>query len=150
MPPTDGEVAHETLDGVNIDGLIELAPIASAFTRMIADPAHDRWQRVVRHHGFPRLAVIARRRRCQPAPDVMARRALGIAERLETEIVRLQTAGAAGKRTLGLQFGVGTVGGAHDEVPQLKHCRAGMRIFYCVDCRERAGPQCTMRRRPAL
>jgi hypothetical protein len=40
-------VAEEALDRIDADRLVELRAIARVFARVVADPAHDRRQRVV-------------------------------------------------------------------------------------------------------
>ena len=41
-------VAEEPLDRVDADGTVELRAVAGCLTGVVADPAHDRGQRVVR------------------------------------------------------------------------------------------------------
>src|SRR4029450_10282368 len=77
----DRLVAEEALHRVDGDGLVELAAVARALARVVADAAHDRGQRVVDDQRFPRAAVVARFRVIEPALDVFARRSTVIAPR---------------------------------------------------------------------
>ena len=92
----DGEVAEEALDGIDADGGVELAAVAGAFAGVIADAAHDGGQRVVDGQRPPGRLVVAALGVEQPALDVFARRAGGIAGRQAVDIDRAHGAPRAG------------------------------------------------------
>ena len=71
----DRLVAEEALDRVDADRRIDLAAVADAFAGVIADPAHDRGERVVARQVAPGGFVVAALGVEQPALDVFAGRA---------------------------------------------------------------------------
>jgi hypothetical protein len=89
-------VAEEALDRVDADRLVDLRPIADAFAGMIADPAHDRRERVVPRQMPPGGLVVAAFSMVEPALDVLAGGALGVAGRQPVDIDRPLGAPGAG------------------------------------------------------
>ena len=71
----DRLVAEEALDGVDPDGLVELAAVARRLARVVADAAHDRRQRVGLHDLAPATLVAALLGVVQPGLDVLPGRA---------------------------------------------------------------------------
>jgi hypothetical protein len=88
-------VAEEALDRVDADGLVDLAAVADAFAGVVADPPHDRGERVVARQVPPRGFVVAALGVEQPALDVFTGRALRVAGRQPVDVERtLGTPGA--------------------------------------------------------
>ena len=88
----NGEVAEEAFHGIDAHGGIDLAPVAGAFAGVIADPPHDGGQRVVGGERPPGILVVAALGMEQPALDVLARGAGGIAGRQAVDIFRADIA----------------------------------------------------------
>jgi hypothetical protein len=72
-------VAEEALDRVDADRRVDAAAVADAFAAVIADPPHDRRERVVARQVAPGGFVGAALGVEEPALDVLAGRALRIA-----------------------------------------------------------------------
>ena len=82
-------------------GAVQLAAIAGAFARMVADPAVHRRHRVVPHQRLPRLAILPGLRQPQPRLDVLARRAGVVAGRQQIDIDRMGGARRPGLAPVG-------------------------------------------------
>ena len=94
----DRLVAEEALDRVDADRLVELAAVAGGLAGVVADPAHDRRQRVVLHQPSPGPLVARLPLLClvQPGLDVLARRAGVVAGRQAVDVDGALGAPAAG------------------------------------------------------
>ena len=68
-------VAQEPFHGVDPHRLVEFRTVAGGLTGVVADPAHDRGERVVRHQDLPGLLVTTVLGFVQPALDVLPCRA---------------------------------------------------------------------------
>ena len=96
--PADRLVAEEALDRVDADRLVELGPVAGGLARVVADPPHDRRERVVLDQlapgalvaGLPLLGLV------QPGLDVLAGRAGVVAGRQPVDVDGALGAPAAG------------------------------------------------------
>ena len=85
--PLDPLVADEALDRVDPHRLVELAAVAGRLARVVADPAHDRRERVVLHDLAPGalVALAALLGVVEPLLDVLPGRAGVIAGRQPVE-----------------------------------------------------------------
>ena len=92
----DRLVAEEALDRVDAHGLVELAAVAGRLARVVADPPHDRGERVVLHQHAPGGLVVALLRVVEPALDVLAGRAGVVARRQPAQVVGALGAPRAG------------------------------------------------------
>ena len=104
--PLQRLVAEEPLDRVDADGGIQLGAVTDLFAGVIADPAHDRGERVVAGQVGPGGLVVAAFGVKQPALDVLARRALVVARRQTVHIDRplgAPGAGLVGQRRAGVE-----------------------------------------------
>ena len=84
----DGAIAEEPIERVDRDGLIEEAPVAGAFTGVIARAAVRGRKRVLLHVLPPGALVVARLREVEPGLDVLAGRAGVIARRQMIDVDR--------------------------------------------------------------
>ena len=82
------EIAEIAFDRVNADGAVHLLPIAAILARMIADPAMDGGQWVVRGQNAPGGLIAPRLRLAQPGLNVLAGRTGVVARRQEIDIDR--------------------------------------------------------------
>ena len=89
-------VAEEPLDGVDADGLVELAAVARGLAGVVADPADDRGERVVGHDLAPRRFVAPLLRVVEPPLDVLPGRAGVVARRQQVDVDRPLGAPGAG------------------------------------------------------
>jgi hypothetical protein len=80
------QVPEETLNGMDADGLVHPASITRVLTRVIADAAVDRRQRIVADDYFPRLAKAPGLSFGEPGLDVFARGASVVARRQAVDI----------------------------------------------------------------
>ncbi len=92
----DRLVAEEALDRIDADRLVELAAVARALARVVADAPHDGGQRIVRGQRAPGGLVVAALGVVEPALDVLAGRAGVVAGRQPVEIDRPRRAPRAG------------------------------------------------------
>ena len=92
----DRLVAEEPLDRVDADRGVELGAVARRLARVVADPAHDRRERVVGDEPPPRRLVAAVLGRVQPALDLLAGRAGVVARREPVDVDRTLAAPGAG------------------------------------------------------
>ncbi|EXI73933.1 MAG: hypothetical protein AW07_02071 [Candidatus Accumulibacter sp. SK-11] len=92
-------VAEEALDRIDPHRRIKLAAVAGALAGVVADPPHDRRERVVLGQVPPGAFIVARFGVEQPALDVLAGRALLVARWQPVEIDRPR--GAPGAGTVG-------------------------------------------------
>src|SRR6266568_429429 len=83
-----GLVAQEVLHRIDAHRFIELAAIARAFAGVIADPAHGRGEWIVTGQVAPGRFVVAALGVKQPALNIFAGRALGIAWRQAVDVHR--------------------------------------------------------------
>ena len=79
-------IAEEPLDRIDPDRLVDLGAVAGRLARMIADAAHDRRQRIVGGERTPGGLVVAGFRVSEPALNVLARRAGGVAGRQAVDV----------------------------------------------------------------
>ena len=93
----DRDVAKKPLDRIDPDRFVDLSAVAGGFARMVADAPHHRGQRVVLRQRPPRGLVFARLRVTEPALDVLARRARGVARGQPVDIDRPLRAPRAGE-----------------------------------------------------
>ncbi len=70
-PPLQGQIAQETLDGVDRNRAVELGAIAHGLTGVVTDPAMDRRERIVDDERPPSLLVTAGLDVLQPGLDVL-------------------------------------------------------------------------------
>ena len=68
----DGQVAEEALDRVDADSVVDLAPVAGRFARVVADPPMDRRHRIVPDQDSPGRLEIPGLRLVQPALNVLS------------------------------------------------------------------------------
>ena len=89
-PPAvrDGHVAQVALDGVDRDGLVEVAAVAGGLARVVADAAVDGRERVVPHELAPGVLGIGLLDQAQPLLAVLARGAGVVARRQQVDIDR--------------------------------------------------------------
>jgi hypothetical protein len=92
----DGVVAEKALDGVNADGLVQLAPVAAFLAGVVADAAHDGRQRIVFHQSLPGRGIVATFGVIEPLLDVLAGRTGVVAGRQAIHIVGPQRAPGSG------------------------------------------------------
>ena len=118
-----GEVPDVSLNCVDADALVDMLPVALVFAGVIANPAVNGGQRIVRNQDAPGLLVIARLRLIEPGLNVLASGAGVIAWRLEIDINRAMAPQRSGQGVV-FQIGCGSeiaLSGAHPGSP----CVAG-------------------------
>ena len=89
-------VAEEAFDGVDTDGLVELAAIAGGLTRVVAHAAHAGGEGIVLDDLLPGMTVVAAFSMVEPRLALLAGGTLGIARREAVHIDRTQRAPASG------------------------------------------------------
>ena len=94
--PGDGDVAEEPLDRIDADRLVDLSAVARGFAGVVADAAHDGGQRIVCGERPPGVLVVAGLGMGEPALNVLAGRAGGVAGRQAVDIDRPLGAPRAG------------------------------------------------------
>src|SRR5260370_30265501 len=79
------------------DSAVQAGAVAGGRTGVVADPAADRWQRIVGDELAPRLLVAACLRMSQPRLDVLPGRAASVARRQQVNIDRPTAADRPGQ-----------------------------------------------------
>ena len=105
-PALERLIAQETLYRIDAYRRIQLAAVAHVFTRVIANPAHDRGQRVVFHQFPPRSLVVAFLGVIQPVLNIFPGRAGIVARWQSVYIHRARCAprsGQVGEAGAGIQ-----------------------------------------------
>jgi hypothetical protein len=92
----EGLVAEEALDGVDADGLVDLGAVTGGLAGVVADPAHDRRERVVLDDLPPGRLVGPLLGVEQPLLDVLTGRAGLVARGQQVDVDRPLGAPTAG------------------------------------------------------